>query len=164
MVTNDTGDARKLVVLCVDDEPDGLFTRAHILEKFGYAVIALTHPLLALEIANDRTIDAALVDYQMPQMNGAMLSAGIRKKAPKVKIIMLSGYTNIPEADLACVDCFVPKCDCMPRILKVLSSLSVIDRDLNSQENQASRRRRTKALATLTSERAAQNDRKAEPL
>lgn len=91
MFLNDIEFANKWVVLCVDDEADGLFLRAQILERFGYVVIASTHPLLALDIVCNQTIDATLLDYHMPQMNGAELSAKIRKKVPNVKIIMLQG-------------------------------------------------------------------------
>lgn len=115
--------ANKWVVLCVDDEVDGLFLRAQILERFGYAVIASTHPMLALDIACDQTIDAALLDYHMPQMNGAELSAKIRKKTSNVKIIMLSGWSDIPESELACVDSFVPICEGMTQLLKVLTGV-----------------------------------------
>jgi len=45
MFLNEIEFANKWVVLCVDDEADGLFLRAQILERFGYAVIASTHPL-----------------------------------------------------------------------------------------------------------------------
>jgi CheY-like chemotaxis protein len=124
---NEAESSKKFVVLCVDDEADIVFPRAQLLERFGYAVIASTHPLLALEIVCDQTIDAALLDYQMPQMNGAELSVRIRKKAPKVKIIMLSGCFDIPEADLACVDSFLPKCEDINQLLEVLSNLKRSD-------------------------------------
>ena len=123
MFLNEAESSKKFVVLCVDDEADIVFPRAQLLERFGYAVIASTHPLLALDIVCDQTIDVALLDYQMPQMNGAELSARIREKAPNVKIIMLSGCFDIPEADLACVDSFLPKCEDMSQLLKVLSDL-----------------------------------------
>jgi CheY-like chemotaxis protein len=124
---NEAKSSKKFVVLCVDDEADIVFPRAQLLERFGYAVIASTHPLLALDIVSDQTIDAALLDYHMPQMNGAELSARIRKKAPKVKIIMLSGCFDIPEADLACVDSFLPKCEDINQLLEVLSNLKTLD-------------------------------------
>ena len=123
MFLNEAGSGKKFVVLCVDDEADIVFPRAQLLERFGYAVIASTHPLLALDIVSDQTIDAALLDYHMPQMNGAELSARIREKAPKVKIIMLSGCFDIPEADLVCVDSFLTKCEDMSQLLEVLSNL-----------------------------------------
>jgi CheY-like chemotaxis protein len=123
MFLNETARVQKLVVLCVDDEADSLFLRAQTLERLGYAVIASTHPLLALDIVSDQTIDAALVDYHMPQMNGAELSAKIREKAPRVKIIMLSGCSDIQESDLGCVDTFVPKSEGMTQLLEVLSSV-----------------------------------------
>jgi len=139
MFLNEIEFANKWVVLCVDDEADGLFLRAQILERFGYAVIASTHPMLALDIASDQTIDAALLDYHMPQMNGAELSAKIREKAPNVKIIMLSGSSDIPESELACVDSFVPKCEGMTQLLKVLTALKTADR-LSGVERQSFQR------------------------
>ena len=152
MFLNEIEFANKWVVLCVDDEADGLFLRAQILERFGYAVIASTHPMLALDIACDQTIDAALLDYHMPQMNGAELSANIRKKAPNVKIIMLSGCSDIPESDLAYVDSFVPKGEGMTQLLKVLTALKTADRLPGVERKSAQRGSGTHHVSPETSQ------------
>jgi CheY-like chemotaxis protein len=70
-------------------------------------VIPSTTPSEALAVTKNKSIDLALLDYQMPEMNGAMLSASIKRASPKVKIILFSGCINIPAADLVCVDSFV---------------------------------------------------------
>lgn len=112
---------RQPIILCVDDEPDGLYLRRLILERSGYTVIASTHPARALDMMEQQHVDVALIDYQMPQMNGAVLSAHMKKKTPRLKVIMFSGASDIPEEGLGSVDCFVSKGDGMPRVLKIIS-------------------------------------------
>ena len=112
---------RQPIILCVDDEPDGLYLRRLILERSGYRVIAATHPARALDMMEEQCVDVAVIDYQMPQMNGAVLSAHMKRKTPRLKVIMLSGASNIPQEGLGSVDCFVSKGDGMPRVLKIIS-------------------------------------------
>jgi response regulator RpfG family c-di-GMP phosphodiesterase len=80
MCLNETEPGRRLVVLCVDDEADSLFLRAQIPERSGCTVIASTHPLLALEIICEQLIDAALLDYDMPQMNALNYLQGFGRR------------------------------------------------------------------------------------
>jgi CheY-like chemotaxis protein len=129
MFSNKTQSGRQPLILCVDDDPKGLYFRTLILEESGYKVFASAHPAQSLMIIEHEFVNIALVDYQMPDMNGAELSAFIKKKTPRTRIIMLSGCSHIPEGDLASVDFFVSKGDGMSRVLEIISDLLKEERD-----------------------------------
>ena len=131
MFPNKTQSGRQPSILCVDDDPKGLYFRALILEEYGYKVFASAHPAQALMIIEHEFLDIALVDYQMPDMNGAELSSLIKAKAPRTRIIMLSGCSHIPEGDLASIDFFVSKSDGMSRVLEIISDFLNEERDPN---------------------------------
>jgi len=52
-----------------------------------------------------------ILDYQMPEMNGELVAAEMRKTNPRVPILMLSGCESLPENALQLVDEFIAKED-----------------------------------------------------
>jgi CheY-like chemotaxis protein len=88
----------KPVVLCVDDDAAGLTLRGVILESSGFSAVTASNGDLALEILEKMTVEAAVLDFEMPGMNGAMLAAAIRQRLP-IPIIILSGFTgHLPKS------------------------------------------------------------------
>ena len=85
---------RTLAVLCVDDHASGLAIRKAVLESFGYSVHTATSGVEALEIAARTTLDAIVLDYRMPEMNGLELARALRLRLPAVPLIVLSGYAG----------------------------------------------------------------------
>ena len=53
-----------------------------------------TRPAEALDWLNDNSSDIALLDIDMPKMNGLVLAAEIKKKLPDIAIILLTGYSQ----------------------------------------------------------------------
>lgn len=98
-------------VLCVDDYLPGLQIRRVILEQHGYRVLVACSGAQALKIASTSHVDAALLDYQLPGMNGVMLPRHLRRLKPHVKILLLSGSpaAGIPAELFAYVDAYIFK-------------------------------------------------------
>lgn len=96
-------------LLCVDDNQGCLNIHKTILEDLGYTVLTARSGREGLKVFASNAIDAVLLDYQMPDMNGEMVAAGLRKMNPGVPILMLSGYESLPESTLRLVDEFIPK-------------------------------------------------------
>ena len=92
------------MILCVDDEPTGLKIRKILLERQGYEVLtALSGPEgLQLFVANP--IEAVVLDYSMPGMNGDRVAAEMKRLKPSVKILLYSAYVDLPEDALKWVD------------------------------------------------------------
>jgi two-component system NtrC family sensor kinase len=66
-------------VLIVDDEPDILDLLSEILESAGFEVTSALNATEAMEQVKARIFDAAIVDFNLPDMNGVMLHRQIRQ-------------------------------------------------------------------------------------
>jgi len=90
------------LVLYVEDEPVVREVTAAILERLGYRVLPASTPREALAIleAQDPHPDLLLSDVILPDMNGRELSELAVQIAPKMKILLTSGYSqNIIATD-----------------------------------------------------------------
>jgi CheY-like chemotaxis protein len=79
--------------LVVDDQEDVLNMAVELFRSLGYEVLSASNGLDALEILK-RTpdIDVLFSDVVMPGMSGIQLGEEARALAPKMKIILASGY------------------------------------------------------------------------
>ena len=101
--------AAKPKVLCVDDDLSGLVIRAMVLERYGYDVITATDGEQALKLFRDANIDAVLIDYYMPMVDGAYVAKAMRHLKPQVPIVMISAAISLPSEALKDSDAFVAK-------------------------------------------------------
>ena len=93
----------------MDDDLSGLIIRAMVLEKSGYEVLTATDGEQALKIFQNREIDAVLIDYYMPMVDGAYVARAMRHLKPSVPIIMISAAYALPGDALKDSDGFVLK-------------------------------------------------------
>ena len=100
-------------VLLVDDEVQQLAVRARVMKASGLSVTTASGPIEAIRILAGATkkIEVAILDYDMPVMNGCILAGLIRSICPGLKIILYSGAVDIAQSKMASVDAFVPKGD-----------------------------------------------------
>lgn len=113
-------DAR-LVILCVDDEPNALILRKLVLQKAGYEVLTASSGEQALEMAGSRPIDLLLSDQLMPGMTGTQLAKEIKVVAPKARIVLISGVNEMPpDANIA--DAFLSKVEGPEALCKTVAS------------------------------------------
>lgn len=102
--SEDTGPLHALAgakILIVDDNPSVLELLESEVSKTGAEAITASLPNQALERLQADQIgwDAAILDYDMPQMNGAQLAARIRDHRPLLPIILCTALHEI-EMDL----------------------------------------------------------------
>jgi len=64
---------------------------------------------LKLFHSKKRKIDAVIADYDMPGMNGAELAAELKRCAPRLPVIMISGCTPVLEEAPHFVDAAMEK-------------------------------------------------------
>lgn len=89
---------RRVRLLCVDDDAAGLKLRGHILEQNGYEVALERSPVKALD--HDLTpFDLAIIDYDMPGLNGVQLLLAMRARHLGYPIILLSDHTSVLGPD-----------------------------------------------------------------
>jgi RNA polymerase sigma-70 factor (ECF subfamily) len=88
---------RKYRILCVDDDLAGLDLRAALLEEEGYSVTTATCPLMALKYDVSQ-FHLAILDFDMPALNGYQLLLRLRAALASFPIILLSGMIdNLPN-------------------------------------------------------------------
>ncbi len=94
----------RTTVLYVDDNPRSSRLLAGVLEQCGFRVIAKNDPAEALTLSRRCSFDLALLDYEMPVMSGARLAREVKFLMPDLPVILISGRTEIPSAELEFVD------------------------------------------------------------
>lgn len=99
------------LILCVDDEELGLQVRKLVLEREGYRVLTATDGPTALAIFARERVDAVVLDYYMPEMNGAAVAVELRRMRPNVPILLLSAYISLPPEVTRLVDSTILKGD-----------------------------------------------------
>jgi CheY-like chemotaxis protein len=92
-------------VLIVDDSATNLRILALQTQKWGMEVQQTRSPQEALQWTSAQSFDLAILDMQMPDMDGVTLAAGIRKHRPEMPIVLLTSLgrreANVAEADFA---------------------------------------------------------------
>ncbi len=85
-------------LLLIDDNPIQAATRQTILQRAGYAVIAVLSPERALEQLRRQNlpgdIDLVITDHIMPIMNGAEFVTQLRVFAPALPVLVISGLAE----------------------------------------------------------------------
>jgi CheY-like chemotaxis protein len=85
------------VILCIDDEELGLEIRKLVLEREGFTVLTARDGHTGLSIFDSQQVDAVVLDYAMPGMDGGQVAAILRQRQADIPILMLSAYVALPE-------------------------------------------------------------------
>ena len=81
-------------VLVVDDEEKLLQTIAQRLKVLGFVPYTAANGMAAIDIAQNNPIDIAIVDLQMPDMNGLVTITKLKEIKPGLKTVLLTGHGN----------------------------------------------------------------------
>ena len=111
------------LVLCIDDEVVGLQVRKIILERAGYTVLTAPDGPSGLEIFAEQPIEAVVLDYSMPSMDGGQVAAAMRTQKPTVPILLLSAYVALSPEITRNVDLYMTKGEGAPILLEKLNGL-----------------------------------------
>ena len=86
----------KLPILLVDDNLDSCQTAAKLIRLAGdYETDIAQDGFTALELIERKHYALAIIDYQMPDMNGVELFRRMRQIRPKMKAIFVTGYATL---------------------------------------------------------------------
>jgi CheY-like chemotaxis protein len=114
---------KRPLILCVDDEWNGLEGRKMLLEESGCRVLASTSGVEALHLFASHPIDLVLLDYHMPEMRGDVVAACMKASQPEIPIVLLSADDELPESVLELVDVFVSKSESPANLLQIVEHL-----------------------------------------
>jgi CheY-like chemotaxis protein len=85
------------LILCIDDEELGLEIRKMVLEREGFSVLTARDGAAGILLFDTTQVDAVVLDYAMPGLDGGEVAAILRKRKPDIPILMLSAYVALPE-------------------------------------------------------------------
>ena len=97
-------------VLCVDDTPYVLQMLDMFLTAVGYRAITASNGREAIELATSFDLDAAILDYEMPHLNGLEVAHILKRDHPELPILMYSArqpHTDVSAAGV--IDAYVEK-------------------------------------------------------
>jgi CheY-like chemotaxis protein len=77
-------------ILCVDDEIIGSEIRGQILREQGYSIVLYHCPLEVLH-CDLSMFDLAILDFEMPELNGPELLLRMRALGAKFPVVLLTG-------------------------------------------------------------------------
>jgi CheY-like chemotaxis protein len=96
-------------IVCIDDNLDTLIGYQSLLWNHGYNVLISTSGAQGLELVKSLPIDAVILDFEMPEMDGGVVATHIKNFKPHVPVMMLTAHESLPDEVLEHVDVFFPK-------------------------------------------------------
>jgi CheY-like chemotaxis protein len=111
------------LVLCIDDEVLGLHVRKILLERAGYEVLTAPDGRSGLEMFRTEPVQAVILDYTMPGMNGGEVANRMRQTKPEIPILLLSANIALPPDIASLVDGYVTKGESAPVLLERLGTM-----------------------------------------
>jgi response regulator RpfG family c-di-GMP phosphodiesterase len=107
-------------LLCIDDLPQALELRRATLESHGYRVMIASNGYAALRLLEKASVSAVLLEYKVEGMDTEAIAFHIKHRFPNLPIILLSGYSEIPERILWLVDECVMKSELPERLVPII--------------------------------------------
>lgn len=83
---------KKITLLLVDDNKKFLGSISKRAAVKGYNVLTAENGQSALKIASKNTIDVAVVDQQMPDMEGLVVITELKSITPRIQTLLLTGH------------------------------------------------------------------------
>lgn len=90
---------RHPTILIVDDNPSLLDFLQDFMSKAQWEIVTAGSAEQALAAVKGRAVDAALLDFLLPGVNGVGLGVQLKQRNPKTQVIIMSGEALPPEAE-----------------------------------------------------------------
>lgn len=96
-------------LLWIDDYEPGLALYKAVFEGFGFNVITAARGRKGLDLAASHHIDAVVVDYEMPEMDGEQVAASLKDFYPDLPVVLFTGSDTISHRARNLVDAVCDK-------------------------------------------------------
>ncbi len=107
-------------LLCIDDRTQMLELRKSTLESHGYCVKTASSGHTALKVLQETPVAAVILEYKSEGMDAEAVACHVKQHFPKLPIILLSAYCDMPERILWLVDDYVLKRELLEGLLRVV--------------------------------------------
>lgn len=82
-------------ILLVDDEVAFADNLLKLLSKRGYDAVVVYNGADAVDMVGEKEFDVIILDMKMPGMDGIATLKEIKKKAPLVEVVILTGHGSV---------------------------------------------------------------------
>jgi CheY-like chemotaxis protein len=113
-------------LLVVEDESIHRLILKRVLENIGYVVLDAANGAEGLEIMRTLKVDLAIVDLEMPVMDGMEFIKWVREIYPKFPVIIITAHAAnfSPHGILAAnVEAFIQKPIVADELIKIIESI-----------------------------------------
>jgi CheY-like chemotaxis protein len=107
-------------VLCIDDLPQALELRKATLESHGYCVKTAASSHTALKILEKAPVAAVLLEYKEEGIDAEAVASHIKQRFPRLPIILVSAYADMPQRILWLVDEYLMKSEIRERLVPAI--------------------------------------------
>jgi DNA-binding NtrC family response regulator len=128
--------SRPYRILWVDDSRSLLSLYQAIFEGLGFEVVVTPSPLEALDRLSWEQTDVAILDYDMPEMDGGALASMMKSRVPEMPVILYTGSTKVPRHARECVDAICAKASPREELLLAIERLLRRVADRHSEARQ----------------------------
>lgn len=85
-------------ILVVDDQKTVCYSIQRLLQSEGYEVITTPSGIEAISLVASEKPDIVIMDVRMPEMDGLEVLKTIKKKNPKIQVIMMTAFSTTEKA------------------------------------------------------------------
>jgi DNA-binding response OmpR family regulator len=98
-------------ILLVEDTPESIQLLTRILTYDGHEVLHTAYGLEAMQLARQKSFDALLLDFDLPDMDGSQICLALRSviKCPIIAVTSHADRVTRKKAALFGFDGFIPK-------------------------------------------------------
>ena len=111
-------------ILLVDDDPNCLDAINQILRREGYEIFPIGEGRVATEVVKNNDIDLAIVDFNLPDMDGLHVLQEIKRMRRSLPVILMTAEPS-KEVRLASLEAgaysFVPKPINIPNFTQIVA-------------------------------------------
>ena len=107
----------------IDDYAPGLAVYKAIFETFGFQVLTASGGRSGLDLVASQPVDAVVVDYDMPEMDGEAVATSIKSSRPSLPVVMFTGNTVVPGRVRGVVDAICDKAGSRDQLLATIRGL-----------------------------------------
>jgi len=109
-------------IFCIDDNENILQLHRALLESNGYKVLVALDGPSGIAITRSECVDAVVLDFTMPGMNGDQVALAIMKEQSKTPVVLCSGVLDeIPESLKWFADTVLSKTDGPQALLSAIA-------------------------------------------
>ena len=122
IMSSPSAEAKKHLILCIDDAEVSLRIRKLLLSGAGYEVVTATSGEAGLEIFRHTSIDLVIADHFLTEKTGTEIAREMKALKPDIPILIVSAAAEKPEG-VEFADGFVSKGEDPNSLLHMIADL-----------------------------------------